>query len=85
VSLVGRLQHDQFDTSEGTEVERAYRRGWNAGIQHAIGLVREDEALRRLAYAPAVETMPQPLVDLRESMTYDRDDAHELDDVGGDE
>lgn len=79
MTIIERLESDQFNVSEGTEVERAYRRGWNAGIKHAVDLLRTDAALRELAYAPAIRTVEQPLVDLRSSMTYD--DAFDL---GGD-
>lgn len=36
--LISRLQRDQFDDSDGTDV--VYKRSWNAAMRHAIGVAR---------------------------------------------
>jgi hypothetical protein len=55
VSLVDQLRNDRFHENEGSEIEQAHRRGWNAGMEHAAALVRADAALAELRDAQAID------------------------------
>ena len=62
----------KLDATTGDELSRAFARGHNAGMEHAIEVNRRgqrdrlDAALRDLAYAPQIATIDQPLVDFSE-------------------
>lgn len=39
-NLITQLENDRYDETHGSPEERAYRRGWNAGVKHAIDRAR---------------------------------------------
>lgn len=47
-TLLGRLLHDRYNEGEGTETDRIFRRGHNAGMRHATALVRIHQGLTEL-------------------------------------
>jgi hypothetical protein len=71
-TLIVQLERDQYDESEGSPEDRAYRRGWNAGVKHAISRARVELGL----------------VEFRRSCTFantapEHPSVHELFDIGG--
>jgi hypothetical protein len=56
-SVISQLENDQYDETQGDELERRDRRNWNAGIRHALDVIRLDLALTELAHAPVIRTV----------------------------
>ncbi len=56
-SIIAQLENDQFVETQGGAEERAFRRGHNHGIRHAIDLVRVEIGLRELAHAQVIRTV----------------------------
>ena len=53
-SVIAQLENDQLLETQGDEIERAFRRGHNHGIRHAINVIRLDHALATDASADEV-------------------------------
>lgn len=49
------------------DIKGAFARGHNAGLRHAVEVLRIERGLSELAHAPAIRTIEQPLVDISEA------------------
>lgn len=63
-SLIEAMERCWLDESQGSALDRAYRRGHNAGVRTAIDVVRVHAGLRELAAAPAQDLVRRPQTSL---------------------
>lgn len=63
-SIIAQLENDQLIETQGDAVERAFRRGHNHGIRHALDLLRVERGLAELRHALVIRTINEPCFEL---------------------